>query len=248
VIDLTGDIAVQYHMNESSWVPDTACIIDSSGHARHATPKNDADTQNIHVKLGAYAGEFDSGADDKIITPYTPPVGDFSMEFWGRIENSIESVYHSFFTTVETTTNRDGILFHHHITAGLRAVVYKANSGILVAQEDSVTCVEDTWYHLIVVYNHGGGSNSTLKVYKNTVEVADDSDVLALAAHDGVLEIGIAYKALAPAWWGQVDEFRVYEKVLSSAERTWLYNGGLGRENLSGIPIAQRYYRNLRVA
>lgn len=90
------------------------------------------------------------------------------------------------------------------------------------------TCTTATWYHLIYTYKSSGSecnfyvNNSTAytDTWVGTPGAYNDNTRLVIGANPGT--------GLTQYWDGDIDEVYVWDKVLSSQERTDLYNSGNG--------------------
>lgn len=96
--------------------------------------------------------------------------------------------------------------------------------GSWVAIADAFTT--DTWYHIIITIDEDG---DTAEWFINNVSKM--ATATAAQTHNNQTEafvLGKRQDAYAPLD-GQIDEFAIWTKVLSSQERTDLYNGGSGQ-------------------
>lgn len=86
-----------------------------------------------------------------------------------------------------------------------------------------------TWYFILAWHD---SVNNTINIQVNDGTV--DSAAYAAGVFDGVAEFIVgahknALGAIRVEWDGEIDEGFAYKKILTSDERTWLYNTGSGR-------------------
>lgn len=78
-----------------------------------------------------------------------------------------------------------------------------------------------TWAHVFIVYNQ---SSSTLKMYRNGVQVASSTKSRTMQYLNGQLGIGFDPNTPQNSFNGMMDEMRMYNRALSDAEVLALYN------------------------
>ncbi len=92
--------------------------------------------------------------------------------------------------------------------------------------EDTTTLSTNTWY-LIIAWHDDTNNTLNIQVNNNTAtSLSYTSDVKDSAAK---LWIGTQGAVPLTFWNGRIDEVAIWKKVLTSAERTFLYNGGNGQ-------------------
>ena len=96
-----------------------------------------------------------------------------------------------------------------------------------VTYKSTVTAPENTWSHVVMTASGSGGS--TVKIYVNGVEVTNGTEEATSITFDagaGVF-LGIRHNLSATnAFNGQMDDVRAYNRALSAAEISRLYNLG----------------------
>lgn len=107
---------------------------------------------------------------------------------------------------------------------------------ITVSSDGSATTIEEadnlgapstgTWYFIVAWHD---AVNDTLNIQVNNGTV--DSQAYASGVHDSAADfnIGANNEGGNLYWDGLIDEVAFFKAVLTSEERTWLYNGGNGR-------------------
>lgn len=86
----------------------------------------------------------------------------------------------------------------------------------------------DTWAFLIGTYTNG---DKTFRLYVDDgTEAASSPLTNGMADRAAPFVIGAASDLSSQPMDGQIDEVAVWRKVLTPAERTWLYNSGNGRD------------------
>ncbi len=95
----------------------------------------------------------------------------------------------------------------------------------------------DTFYHIIVTYDGGLAAANRVKFYRNTTLLTTSVDgtiATSLQNAGADLRIGTWGGSLSGRYWdGLIDEVGLWNRVLTTAEMTRLYNGG------NGLPFDQ---------
>lgn len=91
------------------------------------------------------------------------------------------------------------------------------------------TVVFNEWQHYVVTWDGSTGYNNTgIHIYKNGTEVSyvtTNTAAIAGAASDAALDLIIGNRAAADRTFdGEIDEVRIYNRVLTAAEAAALYN------------------------
>lgn len=87
------------------------------------------------------------------------------------------------------------------------------------------------WLHVVGMWNSG---NTNLTLYTNGAWAA--SMVVSGAAHDSVTQFAIGYEGLSDSgehrhYYGELDDLRIYDRILTQSEISQLYNSGSGTED-----------------
>lgn len=113
------------------------------------------------------------------------------------------------------------------VTNGVNVTVQLNNSGGATIQKANTVFPTNEWTFLMVTYA-GGVTAASVKVYTNNVEVSsytsqDGSGTHS--AHVGGSRLLSYASALNDAYWkGYIDDLRIYNRVLTTLDATYLYN------------------------
>lgn len=147
----------------------------------------------------------------------------FTISAWVKADTLTDNP-NGIFTTISKETNRDGVTLGHHNIGGWRMLLFSGNSAVINEDEGSITASTGTWYNTVLTYN-----GTTAKLYVNNVLTLTGTGTIATTYHDTDVHIGRQYSTVANNGWdGNIDEFGVYNRVLSISEISNLYNGGNG--------------------
>jgi hypothetical protein len=166
-------------------------------------------TQSIEGKIGT-AAQFD-GSGDYITTPQVINANSsFSLSMWvNPVDVSGCMLY------VNAINN--GFAFGYDIdntTQGLG--VWKAGVGTLFTSGNDVTA--NTWQHLVLTYDGSGN----WEIYKDGVSIHSQSSTTYTFASATNSYIGRDFSTSFD-YNGKIDQFRIFNKALSSSEVTTLY-------------------------
>ncbi len=218
---LSNGLVGYWKMDESSWNGTTNEVLDSSGNALHGTAGNGVTTTKGKFNNG---GNFDGsndfvGINDNALLQTS---ADMTLSVWAKFntissandhkiiyKNHATSPFLGYELSIQTNTN---FFFQWVNTSGTYYYAY-----------NSLVPATSTWYHLV-----GVKSGNVLKLYVNTV-----NDPTLDAAPTGTLfnskqSLYIGSNNGTNATDGIIDEARLYNRALSSAEVTQLYNWGPG--------------------
>lgn len=238
---LTNGLVGYWKMDESSRDSEGEITSDSSGNAHHGTLYGDNSTGDNGTgmdctSLGKYGTgcEYD-GTDDYVSIADTDALDlstAYSFAFWVRSPNSSDTnaIDVVTFKKASTTLNRTNYSFNwSHTNDTYDNACVHSHSGVFstnIAQLPSALAA-DTWYHITCVYD-----GNTLKAYLNGNLVATDTSTSSPDTGGGRFVIGAgvsdADANVNNFFQGKVDEYRLYNRALSSKEINNLYNWAPG--------------------
>jgi len=179
----------------------------------------------------------------------------FTMNFWYKKDNVGDKL--SPFVNSNQNTSADGIDFGSASATNLRFVVRDGTGGFAGAPLNTgvtLPITDDTeWHMYTLTYEYNGtgvqGSEWFVDGVSQEVDVTSDNEPLDTDA-DKVPQLGEA----PDGTWntvGIIDEFAIWNRVVTDAEITDLYNGGAGLElstsddnfTLSGTHATQALYK-----
>jgi hypothetical protein len=184
---------------------------------------NNGATVNVTGKIGK-AYSFD-GTNDAVYIDSTDfsGKGQITLSLWAKFDTlaSDRALVSNWDTGVEQ------IMFFYDTPNVLR-VMFNSEGDILRNVSATYTPPTDgTWIHIRAEYD---GTNGTVKLFVNNSQVGTTTsftagEVLLIADND--LYIG-ASNDLSRDFDGKIDEIGIWNKVLTSNEKTELYNSGNG--------------------
>jgi hypothetical protein len=188
---------------------------DTSGYGNNGTVNGATlTTDKKGVSNSAYL--FD-GTNDFISIPSSQINGltAISISIWVYPTN-IGKIYSSFFMSRGSGTNIIGFAFN--ATNGAIRVYLAGGTdyidGGLVYLENNV------WCHVMLTWSPVDG----FKIYKNNAVTASKTSVSASIIVDDVIKLG-ADDGIADRWYdGKIDNLRIYDKIISTAQRLALYS------------------------
>ncbi len=190
--------------------PTGLTLRDWSGLANHGTLTNMSASSDWVVRSGRYALDFD-GSNDYVPTSRVPVTGtgQITISIW-VLQSSDRTEDHAIKFGTATTANAIGIYkgLANEIEFGLHASSFARFTGW--------SAFIGKWTHLAGVLRQG-----YIGLYINGVLAAEQNTVAAYNIGTTFCHIGAAQSVLVP-WVGQIDDVRVYGRVLSSNEITLL--------------------------
>ena len=102
----------------------------------------------------------------------------------------------------------------------LRLVTYDSAGGVALECLNPSTIAVDTWTHAVVTYDGG-----LCKLYVNNILQTETINQV-ITAHYGSLKIGKYSQTDPNVFSGDIDQFRVFDRVLDGTEVYQLYAEG----------------------
>lgn len=192
------------------------------------------DNNNVAGVIGkvGYCGQFVASSNRFLSCASSPQVqgGDhsYTISCWFR-ETSFPSSAN--FTLVSKDQNgggkREYTLEHNKNTGSLRFYVAKAVDSLVIVDSTFSPISAETWYHA-VAWVDATAKTISVSVNNNTPQTTTYTGSLQ-AASTSPFEIGAqAYAAFEDYFDGEIDEVCLWNRALSSQERTTLYQSGIG--------------------
>ncbi|MDP2668785.1 MAG: LamG domain-containing protein [bacterium] len=203
---------------------------DASGSGNNGIAKNNGTGMAWTAgKIGLGAVDFD-GVDDYAsttnlagITNTTP----FSVSFWRN--STDDSVRGCMVCTARSDSPYDGVWVqmetNHSITFAIDGTPGTKSRNI----RSTATPGLNTWHHIVATYD-GSDTIGGLKLYVNGVSgYTTVGDTGSGTITNRSWRIGAAQDPIGNYFKGKIDEVRIYNRALSAAEISQLYNYGLPR-------------------
>ena len=191
---------------------------DSSGNGHDGTMNDGLDGANDSVNgVISNALDFD-GADDGIELPASstlfPNNNSWTTSAWFKTISPANGTYgNRIFNPMQNATNGSAFILS---LDGLD-LDFAHDDGTSLTNSSVATINEHTWYHVASSYD-----GTTFKVYLNGTEELSVTDTFS-GFGTGNAAIGEAGDGTAP-FPGQIDDVRIYDRVLSASEILELYN------------------------
>lgn len=224
-IDLSANCVARWKLNENAGDTD---VEDSSDNSHDGSAQRN--TSLMHVSSGQppyLNGAFDcNGTSDYITVPDHDAwdfVGkDFTVAFWF----STTMTGTGFFVNHRKKGNYNG--WDIWIQTGQIWVrISKGTTG--VGKNTSSTYNDGNWYFCTVEFDRDG----TLKIYINASPVAISDPIMQINDISNNEDLCIGSRLSQHAYFdGVMDCMMIFDKLLSSGERAYLYNNGYGTEGL----------------
>ncbi len=221
---LSDGLVGYWKMDESSWTNNcsTTSVIDSSGNGNHGStcPNGTGATGGVAGKF-ANAAPYDN-VDDyiRVLNNSTLSPSNLTISTWAYF-NTVASNQTLFSKELYTdASNNSGYLLRIYSNNRINLVV-ENNQAVTVGASATYAITAGSWYHIVGTYD---GQN--LKIYVNgnlagstayTGGIGSNSSNLAIGGTSGVYLFD-----------GKLDDARIYNRALSPAEVSQLYNWAPG--------------------
>jgi hypothetical protein len=239
---LDSDLVAHYKLNDSA---SSATVVDADGATHNGTladgSNNYTSDHSVTGKVGN-ALDFD-GSDDKVtMTDHDDfSFGNgsadsaFSISAWINMDDATS------FPIIAKSTSTTDIEWEFVVGSDdkITLILYDNDTSNYVGRlyNTALTANEGSWIHVVATYS-GNGAASGINIYL-TASAVDDTDNSAgsyTAMHNETAVVTIGLKTRGSVFAdGKIDNVMVFNKELSSAEVTALYNGGSGIETLNTV-------------
>lgn len=215
---------------------------ESSGTRFDAHGSNDLTDVNT---VGVATGKIGNGADFETVNTESLTItdasqsglditGDMSLSFWINLETAIPNAndqYEIASKTAFTSGNYGWDLYLLNVSGAQRIYFAQSSNGTSFTQPFwSFSPSTSTWYHIVIVQDVG--TNVTL--YIDGVSQGTGTAVASNFNNNGNFYLGRGFSNNLD---GILDEFGIWNRTLTSAEVTELYNSGNGLSyaNISSV-------------
>jgi hypothetical protein len=201
---------------------------------------NNATADNAGVFTSSIVGRINTGADftnDYVATVATTPFAGltaFSVSFWANIDWASSAQWGVMVSSSEDDTN-DWLIRKSSNDAGLTGLISTDGSA---GSLTSPTGKGNGLYHIVMTWNGTGAS-----LYVNNTVDATDADVTGtMTSTSKVFTIGSGEGTNSGRYMeNMMDEIGIWNKSLTPAEVSELYNSGLGLAYVAAAPPASVY-------
>ena len=221
---LSDGLVGYWKMDEASWTNDcsTTSVTDSSGNGNNgkACPNSTGPTGGAAGKFGN-AGSFDGSNDYVGISSSSLRLtGDMTVSMWMKTSDTSEQQLFSKDNDGGTggwglrIVKSNGFVYASYVTT---------NPSIVAGSAALVPFTNGSWTHVVVTYKDG----QYLNVFINGVQ-GSSSTVTGTSLRTSDQDHTIGYWVGGSYFTGSIDETRVYNRALSGAEVSQLYNWAPG--------------------
>lgn len=204
---------------------------EASGNAIDAHGNNDlTDTNSVGTAAGKVSNARDFERDSSMYfriednTDISTGDIDFSFAFWVQLES--KSAFNSVFGKWDGAPNSEYIFYYEDSADRLIFSVSNDGTAGVGATANNFGSVSTGAWMFVVVWHDAANDQIGIQVNNGTADTTAHSTGV-LDSTSG-LEVG-AFGGGQSSWDGLIDEFGFWKKVLTSDEKTWLYNSGNGR-------------------
>jgi hypothetical protein len=204
--------------NLVAWYKFNGDYLDSSGNGHNLTNVGTV-IQSTHIIEGQTV-EFDSTdylEFPATINPYTIWNGKgITFSFWIRI-TSITGTYSRFIDFQSAASSTSGILFAF---TGTQTFYLNCNGTTLDYYNNSITTNLGVWHHILWCIDNTGKWD----VYLNNLRINNTQTSTVPNITYNLRYINKSTYTGNGVWGGQMDDFRIYDRALSAADVSLLYN------------------------
>ncbi len=214
----------QWKMNDTSGTS----IVDSSVNANNLTSDRDTSLMTTTGKIGA-ALSF-NGTSDALIasSELISASGDFTLCGWIKNAGSSYKFSSAFGNGGWSGTAVKGVVVRKHLT-NLVVVMGDGtsnNSYTIISNYDD----NDEWNHILISYD---ASETKLYIYLNGSFLSSHTRTYLYSGSDFEIGHQTGLNAAESYWYGDIDDVRLYDKMLTNTEIAEIYNAGAGTETIS---------------
>lgn len=223
---------------------------DSSGKNNNGTATG-AIFDGVNQKLGSHAGSFD-GIDDYVDVGTNASLdvqgAEFSVMAWVRVPET-GLIDKPIFSNASQADGFRGfaLVINRRFGVSPNANIDLQKRGV-IDQNIAFTFNANTWYHIVVTQHYSGGSPSEVKFYADGAYLGNYTNTTAYYASTGdPKHIGKNISGDGGLWKGLIDELAVWNRAITAAEVTELYNSGTGieMEGTGDLPTVDMWYKEL---
>ncbi len=218
-----------WEMDQAFWTGAAGDVPDSSGNDLHGTSLAGASTSFDEPALSGdpgtcQYGEFNSGS--RVETPSTPLINDqqsFSLSFWYRLQGSSQNGdFQTLAAYGGSTLTNAGRFEVYRVDNRLVLEIRRSNGSIRAVEINNADLFNGDWRHVTATYD---SNTRTLQLHINGALVSTNniSGGPQLNTVSNGLIIGSAQNGLYGIN-GNIDEVRLFGRVLSSTEIDTVYN------------------------
>lgn len=154
--------------------------------------------------------------------------GDLTLAFWVYLDTDASVMGIVCKEPNNYTTGEYEIIYNNNVGGNKRfqyVVINTTGDATSVTASNFGTPSTGTWYFILATWTASSGT-MTIQVNNGTANTGTRSGT----ARDGTVPLLIGAQTTTSRWFdGRIDEVGIWKRVLTTAERTALYNGGSGQ-------------------
>ena len=219
---LDTDTALWYKMNDNEVASNT--VIDATG-SNDGTYTNVVGTSSVSVDGKINKALSFVVEDDNIATSHnfqTVFQNSFSINAWIKMDDGQPTVIN----TICGYTSADDLQFYVEGTSlkfYLGAVNWAQTSGLVSGQTP--------WHMVTAVVTETDTNNANIEFFVDSISVGDETKAYDLDGITGANLLIGSLDSTIEVFYGDMDDFRIFDKKISQEEIDFLYNGGDGTED-----------------
>jgi hypothetical protein len=214
------------YMDEPAFVNDTTNLIawykfennfnDSSPYSRNLTSTSYPTLDGTIKRIGSYAANFSSQNNFLNNSTITVSNATFTISFWVRLSGLTSTTPYYW---IATQGSSGGIRGYLHIGVGSRLYLNFWGDDLQSTTLYNLDAINNTWVHCVFIYDKQ--NNRQMRIYKDTVLIGSKNASGDTSFASGTFNIGKG--TITTGFTGQLDDFRIYNRVLTQDEINKLY-------------------------
>lgn len=188
----------------------------------------DQNTVDYETGKNGNAAKYIRANSETLIRPtngYTGPTGDFSISAWVKVDTTIsQSAPYIIAWNNGSAAGAQSFLIRWDSTVS-KFRAYVGDGSASVNTYSNAISAGEAWNHVIMTWSDTSG---TINLYVNG-DAGLESSALAGSRIVAAGELYVGAQSATGYFTGSIDELTIWERVLSSAERSALYNSGTGK-------------------
>jgi len=149
----------------------------------------------------------------------------WSFAYWYQVP-SLPGSEQDYISVEQDSAGQFGAAFRQEPTGKLKYFLIRRSIVTLAECDGTTVLAPGSWYHIVVTY---AGTGGPFTAYVNNSEDCATTESGSASASNGNVGVNLEVDNSQVAMSFDIDELGIWSKVLSSQERTDLYNGGSGQ-------------------
>jgi len=184
------------------------------------TTSNSGTTFSTDSKVGTYSGDFDPTSDKMIVNNFYLSNTAYAIAFWVKW-HSLSTTNWEMVTVMSAAKDQSADRIYIGKRYNLQTI--QIRSYVTGVEEEVFSPSLNTWYHWVLNADSSGYklyvNNASTPTWSNSTSVSG-----AQAGTSTEASIGGHITGINESMDGKIDQFRVWDRVLTDDERDFLYN------------------------